>query len=132
MAIITLNKGANTLAGYFGSGATASAFNDALEDGGSIVLNAAMMRHYIGSMGNAADADNDALTDILYAILRRVEDTYNGVVGTMTGTNNTAPTVVNGTKPTNFSISRVETTDKAIFTVAIPLAKTTTVEGGSL
>ena len=130
MAQITLDRSANTLAGYFGSGyTTASSVTDSAIDGGTLVINTALLRNYIG---DAADTTNSSMTELLYSVLRRVEDTYNGTVGTMVASSHTIPASVSGTKPTNFSISRVETTDKAIFTVAIPLTKTTTVEGGSL
>jgi hypothetical protein len=93
---------------------------------GDVVLRANALAGYTGT---TSDAVTDNIVAFMYTLLRRVEDTYNGSVGLL---GSDAATTVDGAKPTNFSISRVETDSKAIFTVALPLSKTTTTAAGSL
>jgi hypothetical protein len=148
MAAITFDRDGNgttaTLANYFGTGFTTLApttsitANDAARIRGEyIIIPAKCIADYNGAaaVGDAAlgagdtSAVSNDIIEFLYGVLRRVEDTYNGVDGAI-GTGNTATKT--GTKPTNFSISRVETDTKAIFTVALPLSKSTTTAAGSL
>jgi hypothetical protein len=134
MAAITFDRDGNgttaTLAHYLGTGHSLS---ETITTQGAgvgtnfvrIPLNA--IAEYAGA---AAGGVSDNIVEVIYCILRRVEDTYNGQVGALVAADTgTAPA---GTKPTNFSISRVETDSKAIFTVALPLSKTTTTAAGSL